>query len=264
MGWGAWILVGLCVLFGVGLILIFRGRPGRPVPATESAPSPPATRAAPAGGTGGASTGGQTGGSPATPRGGEGKVTLSPQEGLRVLWAQPKAGLFVYPHSVIEVHFSAPMDRGSVQQAFEIFPEVPGNQEWPHPDQMVFRPRQLLDLGVEYRVRLGSSATDLRRVEGLHPYEWTFQVYGGYTYHQNVGPLMRYACGSCHGAGGSAARVPLGTYTQAMSYVQKKNAAASPLYAALGDPRRHAQVPPGGQAMSYVIRDWIEKFDAAE
>ncbi len=48
MGWGAWVLVGLCVLLGVGLILIFRGRVGRPGPAVESVPSPLATRAAPA------------------------------------------------------------------------------------------------------------------------------------------------------------------------------------------------------------------------
>jgi hypothetical protein len=183
---------------------------------------------------------------------------------LRVLWATPKAGVFVYPHAVIEVRFSAAMDRASVQQAFEVFPQVAASQEWPHPDQVLFRPRQPLELGVEYRVRLGSSATDLRRQEGLHPYEWTFQVYKGYTYHQNVGPLMRYACGSCHGAGGAAARVPLGSYTQAMSYVQKGSAAASPLYAALSDPRRHAQVPREGQALSYVIRDWIDRFDAAE
>jgi hypothetical protein len=181
-----------------------------------------------------------------------------------VLWATPKAGVFVYPHAVIEVHFSAAMDRASVQQALAISPEVPGSQEWPRPDQMVFRPRRPLEPGAEYRVRLGASATDLPRQESLHPHEWTFQVYKAYTYRQNVGPLMRHACGTCHGPGRAAARVPLGSYPEVMPYVQKGNAAASPLYAALGDPRRHAQVPREGQAMSYVIRDWIERFDAAE
>ncbi len=261
MGVGAWVLVGVCVLAGAGLLLGLRARLVRTVPAVESAaPQPPA--AAPAEGTGQAPPPEPAGPPASPPAGGEGKVSMTPREGLRVLWVRPQGVVPVYPHAAIEVAFSSPMDRASVQQALEIFPEAPGVMEWPRPDQMLFRPRRPLEMGAEYKARLTAAATDLRRQEGLQPYEWTFQVHQAYSWH-NVGRIIRYACETCHAPGRAAAGVPLGNYEQIMRYVRKGDAAASPLYAVLGD-ARHRQVPADWQGMYYVIKDWIDKADAAE
>ncbi len=264
MGWGAWVMVGACVLLGAGLVMVFRARLARPVPAVASPAAPEAAqRAAPAGGQAEAPATGQAEGPSSPPTGGEGKVAMSPQEGLRAVWVKPQGVVPVFPHAAIEVGFSAAMDRASVQRAFEMLPEVPGAMEWPRPDQMVFRPRPPLEMGAEYRVRLGPSATDLRRQEGLQPHEWSFQVHRAYTYRHNVGRVIRHACGTCHAPGRPAARVPLGSYPEVVRYVRKGDAAASPLYAVLGDPR-HAQVPADWRLMYYVIRDWINQADAAE
>lgn len=262
MGVGAWVLVGVCVLAGAGLLIGLRARVVRTVPVVESAAPAEAPRAAPAEGTGQAPPPEPAGPPASSPAGGEGKVSMTPREGLRVLWVRPQGVVPAYPQAAIEVAFSSAMDRASVQQAFEISPEVSGIMEWPRPDQMLFRPRRPLDLGAEYKVRLSAAATDLQHQEGLQPYEWGFQVHRAYSWH-NVGRIVRYACETCHGAGRAAARVPLGNYEQVMRYVQKGNAAASPLYAVLGD-ARHRQVPADWQGMYYVIKEWIDKGDAAE
>jgi len=97
---------------------------------------------------------------------------------LRVVWVKPRGVVPVFPHAVIELGFSAPMDPALVEEAFAIWPEVPGTLEWPRADQIVFRPRRHLEMGAEYRVRVLSSAQDLRHQESLAAYEWTFEEAG--------------------------------------------------------------------------------------
>jgi hypothetical protein len=119
-------------------------------------------------------------------------------------------------------------------------------------------------MGAEHRVAVTGYARNSSGLEYLHPHEWSFQVHRAYTFSDNVGRIIRHACGTCHSPGNMAARMPLLGYKQVMAYVQKGSSAASPLYASLGDPRTHSQVPPDWRAMTYVIRDWIDKFDGAE
>ncbi len=258
LGWGVWVLVAVCLVLGGALLVALRARVPRAVPPADTAAGPEAGQAA-------APTAAPAPAPSApSPPAGEGHVTRSPQEGLRVLWAKPPRAVPVFPNATIEVRFSAPMDRASVQSNVEIAPPVPGTFEWPRPDQMEFRPRRLLEMGAEYTVAVSAFAHDPRGKAYLVPYTWTFAVHKAYRFRQNVGRVIRHGCGTCHRSGGTAAQAPLGSYPEVMRYVRKGNAAASPLVAALGNPRTHGQVPADWQAMYYVIRDWIDKFDAAE
>ena len=264
VGWGAWLLVGLCVLAGAGALLFVRARLVRgahpaetAAPAATAAGAPQATPASvPA-----PSPGDRP---PSPPAGGEGRVTMTPQEGLRVLWAKPQAMSVVFPHAPLEIAFSASMDQASVKTALEIAPPLEGSLEWPSPDRMVFRPSRPLEMGAEHKVVVTGYARNSTGLEYLHPHEWSFQVHRAYTFTDNVGRIIRHACGTCHGPGRMTPRVPLDSYQHVIQYVQKGNAAASPLYASLSDPRSHSQIPPDWRAMTYVIRDWIDTFDAAE
>jgi hypothetical protein len=119
-------------------------------------------------------------------------------------------------------------------------------------------------MGADYKGRVLSFARDLRHRESLAPYEWTFQVQRAYTFRHNVGRVVRHACGTCHRPEATALRVPLDSYEQVMKYVRKGNAASSRLVTVLSEPQNHSQLPPDWRAMTYVLRDWIEKFDAAE
>jgi len=195
---------------------------------------------------------------------GEGRVTLSPQEGLRVLWATPKLGTMVYPHEVLTVQFSSPMDPQSLRNALQTTPPLAGAMEWPRRDQMVYRPGRPLEMGATYKVVLTGHAENTSREEYLQPHEWSFQVYKSYSFRRNVGGILQYACGECHSAGRSAPHVLLDTYGRVLPHVRKGNAAASPLVAALDNPRTHAQVRPEARRLLYVVRDWIDRFDAAE
>jgi len=231
--------------------------------AMETAAPPPA--AGPAGEAPGAAVPTQPAGPAAgRPAGGEGSLSRSSTGGLRVVWVKPRGVVPVFPHAVIELGFSAPMDPALVEEAFAIWPEVPGTLEWPRADQIVFRPRRHLEMGAEYRVRVLSSAQDLRHQESLAAYEWTFQVHRTYSFRHNVGRIIRHGCGPCHRPGGWALQVPLDNYEQVMKYVRKENAASSRLVTVLSEPQNHGQVPPDWRAMVYVLRDWIERFDAAE
>jgi hypothetical protein len=156
------------------------------------------------------------------------------------------------------------MDPESLRTALEITPPLPGTLEWPQQDRMVYRPSRPLEMGATYKVALTGHAKSLSRQEYLQPHEWSFHVYGAFSYNLNVAGLLRYACGECHSAGRSAARVPLDSYERVMPYVKKGNSAASPLLAALENPSTHGQVGPGARRLVYVVRDWIDRFEAAE
>jgi len=258
LGWGAWVLVGLCVILGAVLLFALQARTPRTVPAVPEARTTPPPIQAPA------QPAGPAAAPTASPTSGEGLVTRSPEEGLRVLWAKPQGLVPMFPNTTIEVRFSTPMDRASVQENFKISPPVPGAFEWPRPDQIEFRPRPNLEMGAEYKVSLSEVARDSGRMASLTPFAWTFTVHKAYTFRQNVGRVIRHGCGTCHRPEGEARRVPLGSYPEVLRYVQRGNAAGSPLYAALRDQRTHGGIPLDWKAMSYVIRDWIDKFDAAE
>ncbi len=267
MGWEAWLLVAVCVLAGAGALLFVRGGlvrgahspeiaapPAAVAPVAATAPETPASAPAP-------SPGDRP---PSPPAEGEGRVTRTSQEGLRVLWAKPQAMSVVFPHAHIEIAFSAAMDQASVKTALEITPRLEGSLEWPAADRLTFRPSRPLEMGTQFTVAVAGYARSLSGLQFLHPYEWTFQVHQAYTFRHNVGRVIRHACGTCHGPGRRTPRVPLDSYEQVVQYVQKGNSAASPLYASLSDPRSHSQIPPDWRAMTYVIRDWIDTFGAAE
>jgi len=128
----------------------------------------------------------------------------------------------------------------------------------------VYRPSRPLELGTTYKVVLTAYAQNLRREEYLQRHEWSFEVYRAYSFTHNVGRLLRHACGECHRPGGLAPRVLLDGYEQVLRYVRRGDAAASPLLASLGDPRTHSQVRPEARRLLYIVRDWIDRFDAAE
>ncbi len=264
MGWGALALVAGCVLAGAVLLFLFRGWVWGSTPGDPTAPPPPAAAVPAGGGATGASPPSPGDRPPPPPAAGEGHVVLTPQEGLRVLGAKPQAMSVVFPHASIEIAFSAAMDEASLKTALEITPKLDGTMEWPRRDQMIFRPREPLPMGTQYTVVVTGYARSLNRLDYLQPHEWSFRVHEAYTFRQNVGRVIRHGCGTCHSPGRAAARVPLLTYDQVKTYVQKGNSAASPLYASLSDPRNHSQIADDWRAMTYVIRDWIDKFAAAE
>jgi hypothetical protein len=191
-------------------------------------------------------------------------VRLTPQEGLRVLWATPKLGTTVYPHEVLTVQFSGAMDPESLRTALEITPPLAGAMEWRRRDQLVYRPSRPLEMGATYRVALTGYAQNVSRQEYLQPHEWSFEVFKDYSFARNVGQILAHGCGECHSPGGLAPRVPLDSYERVMPNVQKGNSAGSPLLTALNNPRTHSQVRPEVRRLLYVIRDWIDRFEAAE
>ena len=263
-GWGTWLLVAACILVGAGILLFLRERfvqatrleqPAAPRAAVAAAPAPEPEVTPPT----------PDDRSPPVATVEEGRVTLSPGEGLRVLSAAPRGGMsLVYPHEVLTVQFSGAMDPGSLRTALEITPPLPGTLEWPQQDRMVYRPSRPLEMGSTYKVVLTGHAQNLSRQEHLQPHEWSFQVYGAFSYNLNVAGLLRHACGECHSPGRSAPRVLLDSYERVMPYVKKGNSAESPLLAALNNPSIHGQVGPEAQRLLYVVRNWIDRFDAAE
>ena len=262
-GGGTWLLVAACILVGAGVVLFLWERmvqgtrleqPAGMPAAVAAAPTPEAEVALPA-----------PGDRPPPPPGeGEGRVTITPREGLRVLWAAPKRGTLVYPHEVLTVQFSSPLDPASLGNALVISQPLAGSVEWPRQDQMIYRPGRPLEMGATYKVVLNGYAQDLSHQEYLQPHEWSFEVYKDYSFTHNVGGLLRHACGECHSPGRSAPRVLLDSYGRVMPYVKKGNSAASPLLAALENPSIHGQIGPEAQRLLYVVRDWIDRFEAAE
>jgi len=70
----------------------------------------------------------------------------------------PGGGLEVPRDQPITLHFSQPMDRGSVEQALTIEPSMEGTPEWQDDQTLVFRPKKVLPAATRYRVQLAPSA----------------------------------------------------------------------------------------------------------
>jgi peptidoglycan/xylan/chitin deacetylase (PgdA/CDA1 family) len=78
--------------------------------------------------------------------------------------------------SVIRLEFSEPMDFERVERSFHIQPAVEGTFEWPDTKTVVFHPRALVGR-TGYRVTVGGTSTEGRRLDGPKNYEFN-TVYG--------------------------------------------------------------------------------------
>lgn len=77
----------------------------------------------------------------------------------------------------ITVHFDQPMTKGSVEQAFSIYPPVEGHFVWDDRQTMHFLPQQELVAGVEYKVKVASSARSFFQKPLKIDYERTFETF---------------------------------------------------------------------------------------
>ena len=76
----------------------------------------------------------------------------------------------------ITMRFDQPMDQASVEAAFSIEPDVPGELSWPKPDTAVFTPEETLAQGQTYNVRVAESASSVNGLNLLEPVEFALQT----------------------------------------------------------------------------------------
>jgi hypothetical protein len=129
---------------------------------------------------------------------------------------------------------------------------------------MVFRPNKLWDHATTYEVALANGITDLTGLDQLEATTWTFSTVGGYSYTRDILPLVNAYCVSCHRQDGSASRVRIDTYAEAMQFIRPGDAGKSTFFAALTDGNHAGKVSPHVESKSYMIRDWITTFEAMD
>ncbi len=176
----------------------------------------------------------------------------------------PTSQTFNYPDTPIEVTFSRPVNPKTVPQAFRVTPSREGTLEFPAPDRMVFRPRQLWDLGATYLVTLDEGITDETGLDHLDRTNWEFGIVGGYFYSRDVRPLVGAYCASCHRSGGIAARIRLDELNDIRRFVEPGKAEQSRILTVLADPNHNGKVAPQALTKLYVFRDWIGLFQAGD
>jgi len=83
----------------------------------------------------------------------------------------------VTPTAPIQINFSRPMNRASVETAFSISPTVGGSFAWsPDSSSVTFTPFSPLTSGTSYSVSIGVSATDTSGIPLATVFTLTFQV----------------------------------------------------------------------------------------
>ena len=95
-----------------------------------------------------------------------------------VIQRAPERGEELLPDGNIELVFDRPMDRGSVEAAFSISPQVSGDLEWTDERTLYFEPVRDLKRDAEYYVTLGvgAKAADGDRIDGA--YRFRFRTVG--------------------------------------------------------------------------------------
>ncbi|HAB16160.1 MAG TPA: hypothetical protein DCE44_06895, partial [Verrucomicrobiales bacterium] len=87
--------------------------------------------------------------------------SLSAEDSKAIVVTSLPAGQRTRPNSAIQVAFSRPMNRDSVEAAFSTSPALSGEFEWSSDsDSFLFRPRVLLDRSTNYVVRILGTALD--------------------------------------------------------------------------------------------------------
>jgi hypothetical protein len=190
-------------------------------------------------------------------------VVIPPQEGFRALSWRPRHDES-YPHSPIEVEFSDPVNRRSVEAGLQVEPAGKGTFAWKSPTYLVFRPAEPFPFGALVQVRLREGILDETGTKRLPPYEWSYTTLVEYRYSRHVARFLRAACRSCHVATGSARQVPLETYQDVIRHVVSGQARTSRLLAALDDAKLHGGLRPEVRENLPILADWIERFRAAE
>lgn len=251
------------VVFGI-LYWVSSATRGNVVPAPEPRATPPGL-AAPAGVP---PAGAPAAPAPAPPlpageKGGTGRVVVYPQEGFRALYWRPRDDES-HPHTPIEVEFSDPVNRRSVEAGLQVEPPVKGTFVWKSPAHVLLRPAEALPYGAKVQVRLREGITDETGTKRLPPYEWSYTTLSEYRYARQVARFIRAGCGSCHGSSGPARLVPLDSYQEVMKHVVPGQARASRLVAALDEAKLHGGVRPEVREHLRILSEWIERFRAAE
>ncbi len=177
---------------------------------------------------------------------------------------RPTNQTFNYRDTPIEVEFSLPVKPETVPPAFKVNPPVRGTFSWPLPNKLVFTPQGLWDQGSTYLVTLESGITDANELDRLETTSWDFSTVGGYFFTRDIRPLIRSYCASCHRPDGPAARVRLDTLGEVMRFVRTGEAEKSQFVTALTDSNHQGKVAPQALAKVYLIRDWINVFQAAD
>ncbi len=183
---------------------------------------------------------------------------------LQVIQRSPTSQTFNYPDTVIEVTFSHPVNPESVPSAFRVTPAMEGTLEFPAPDRMVFRPRQLWDRGATYLVTLDEGIRDRTGLDQLDQTQWEFAIVGGYFYSRDIRPLVRAYCAPCHRSGGTAARVPLDDFPSVRRFVSPGNFDQSRFLTVLNDPNHQGKLAPQLIAKLFIFREWITVFAAGD
>lgn len=184
-------------------------------------------------------------------------------ERLGVAFVRPGRGTINFPDAPIEIHFTQPMDNGSVEAAFAVEPPVEGVVTWLAPSVFVFTPARPFALGAEISVRLGPGMREAGGARTLSPFSWSFPVVARYSFAANIGPWLRRTCRECHAPEGSARAIPLASHADVLPLVTPGHAAASRLIAALDDPTHRAALSAAVLGRRAILAEWIESFQAA-
>lgn len=77
-------------------------------------------------------------------------------------------------HPTIELSFDRPMDRDSVVEALDVYPEIPLTMQWDR-DRLVIEPIEAMTPGTLYNFTLSQVATDERGIPVSEIYRWSYR-----------------------------------------------------------------------------------------
>ena len=187
----------------------------------------------------------------------------------KVLHHLPRSGRAEQSRSaIIRMFFNRPVEQGIVERAFSISPYVSGTFSWPKPDRLVFTPYDTLLPATRYTVSL-RPISDSR---AGHQYtlleaRWFFTTGEARTYRKDIKPVIAAYCLRCHGSNGSAAGIPLQTYSNISRYIIPGRSSESPFYTFIREQRHGINMAGPDHSTNdklAIIKDWIDKDEATE
>jgi len=193
----------------------------------------------------------------------------APPQAWKVLFATPEAGKEEVSRGAdITLFFNGPVEPKVVEWAFTLSPSTPGTFAWPRPDKLVFTPTAGFAPATRHAVSLTPASGFHNRQEyELLEARWAFTTGTTRTYHTDIKPVIAAYCAACHGPGGTAATIPLATYTDISRYVVPGRSKDSPLYTFI-QTRQHYINMAGPHHSTRdklaIIKDWIDGDGAAE
>ncbi len=193
----------------------------------------------------------------------------APPQVWKVLFATPEAGKEEVSRGAdITLFFNGPVEPKVVEWAFTLSPSTPGTFAWPRPNKLVFTPTAGFAPATRHAVSLTPASGFHNRQEyELLEARWAFTTGTTRTYHTDIKPVIAAYCAACHGPGGTAATIPLATYTDISRYVVPGRSKDSPLYTFI-QTRQHYINMAGPHHSTRdklaIIKDWIDGDGAAE